>query len=68
MDSQNFDNWKLSLLQLLDDPIQFFQPSTSKQHMQDEAKTSEHLVQLYLDLIKFPTTFINKLTTKLQEL
>jgi hypothetical protein len=41
MDSQNLEDWEFSLAHLPDDPIQLFQPSTSKRHVRDEAETSE---------------------------
>ena len=42
MESQDPDNWQLSLLQLLVDPDQ---PSTSRRHARDEAEPSERCIQ-----------------------
>ena len=50
MPSQNLKDWEFSLAHLLDDPIQLSQPLTSRRHMKDEAKTSEHHVQSRSDL------------------
>jgi hypothetical protein len=50
MASQNPQNWEFSLAHLPDDPIQFFQSSTSRRRMRDEAETSERRVQLLSDL------------------
>ena len=50
MDLQNPDDWKLSLLQLPKYPIFPSQLSTSKWHVQDEAKALEYHVQSRLDL------------------
>jgi hypothetical protein len=33
MSSQNPEDWEFSLVHLLDDPIQFSQPSTSRRHV-----------------------------------
>jgi hypothetical protein len=41
MISQNPEDWKFSLANLLDDPIQFSQSSTSRRRVQDEAETSK---------------------------
>jgi hypothetical protein len=49
MVSQNPDNWELLLSQLPDDPIQFFQPSTSRWRVQNEVETSKYCVQPHLD-------------------
>jgi hypothetical protein len=41
MASQNPEDWEFSLAHLSDYPIQFFQPSISRRHVQNEAETSE---------------------------
>ena len=50
MASQNSEDWEFFLAHLLNDPIQLSQPSTSRQHVQDETKTFEHGVQPCSDL------------------
>ena len=45
MDSQNPDDWELSLSQLLEDPFQSSQPSTSRRRVRDEAEPSKCCVQ-----------------------
>ena len=45
MDSQNPDDWELSLSQLPEDPFQSSQLSTSRRRVQDEAEPSERRVQ-----------------------
>ena len=49
MDSQNPDDWELSLSQLPDDPFPLTQPSASRQRVRDEAETSERRVQARID-------------------
>jgi hypothetical protein len=46
MASQNPEDWEFSLLE---DPIQLFQPSTSRRRLQDEEESSECHVQPYLE-------------------
>ena len=50
MASQNPKDWEFSLAHLLDDPIQFFQPSISRWCVRDEAETFECRIQPFLDL------------------
>jgi hypothetical protein len=46
---QNPEDYKFSLAQLSNDPIQFSQPLTSRQCLRDEEEPSEHHVQPRLD-------------------
>jgi hypothetical protein len=46
MTSQNPEDWKFSLS---NDPIQHFQPSTSRWHLRDEEEPSEQYIQPRLD-------------------
>ena len=59
MDSQNPDDWKLSLSQLPEDPFQSSQPSTSRRRVRDEAGPSERRVQPRLDPSPQQLSFVN---------
>jgi hypothetical protein len=47
---QNPEDWEFSLAHLSNDLIPLSQASTSRQHIQNEAETSELRVQPHLDL------------------
>ena len=47
MESQDSDDWQLSLLQLL---VDLDQPSTSRQHARDEAEPSKRCIQPRIEL------------------
>jgi hypothetical protein len=59
MDSQNPDDWKLSLSQLPEDPFQSSQPSTSRRRVRDEAEPSERRVQPRSDPSPRQLSFVN---------
>ena len=59
MDSQNPDDWELSLSQLPEDPFQSSQPSTSRRRVRDEAEPSERRVQPRSDPSPRQLSFVN---------
>lgn len=59
MDSQNPDDWELSLSQLPEDPFQSSQPSTSRRRVRDEAEPSERHVQPRSDPRPRQLSFVN---------
>ena len=70
MASQNHEDWELSLAHLSDDPIQFFQPSTFRQCVENEAETSKHHIQPHSDLHlqKLPLTSLKSLQPNIRAL
>lgn len=59
MDSQDPDEWELSLSQLPEDPFQSSQPSTSRRRVRDEAGPSERRVQPRPDPSLQQLAFVN---------
>ena len=70
MTSQNLEDWEFSIAYLSDDPIQLFQPLTSRRRVRVEVKTSKRRVHLSLDLNpqQLPLTSLKSLQPNIRTL